>query len=114
MTPHIPVLWRCMAVVEVADHLPDLDDFLHEDGLHYRLEPSTASPKGYRWYELHVDSAGSEHRAARTAWAVLGSLKRLADEDQLEDFRIVSGAEWLNLPTAEPPHRDEAGSAAFN
>lgn len=102
-----PALWRCMAVVEVCDQVKGLDDLIREESLNYRWEVAANSPKGFVWYELHVDSGGSEHRAARTAWAILWSLKRLSEEGGLPDFRIVSGGEWLNIPPSELQQPDE-------
>lgn len=99
-------LWRCMAVIEVGDHIDHLDELIREDGLHYRLTPCASSPKGFLWYELHVDSSGSEHRAARTAWAILWAIKRLAADGVVTDLRIVTGAEWLHVPPSALPRMD--------
>lgn len=99
--------WRCMAVVEVGNQVGSLDGLIQDEGLLYRWETAADSPRGFLWYELHVDSGGSEHRAARTAWTILCSLKRQSEQGGLPDFRIVSGGEWLNNPPAEPQQPDD-------
>lgn len=96
-----------MAVVEIGDEVDGLDELIQEDGPLYQWR-AVDSPKGYFWYELHVDSVGTEYRAARTAWAVLSALQRLAEQGKLPDFRIVSGGELLNMPPLDAQSADES------
>jgi len=107
MNPQATALWRCMAVVEVGDEVGGLDELIQTDDPLYRWK-AVDSPKGFLWYELHVDGNGSESRAARTAWSVLSALQRLAEQDKLPDFRIVSGGEWLNMPPLDAQSADES------
>lgn len=107
MTPQTTPTWRCMAVVEIGNEVDGLDELMQADGPLYRWK-AIDSPKGFVWYELQVDSAGSESRAARTAWSVLSALQRLADQDRLPDFRIVSGGEWLNMAPIDTQAADES------
>ncbi len=96
-----------MAVVEIGDDVDRFDELIQADGPLYHWKPID-SPKGFVWYELQVDSAGSESGAARTAWSVLSALQRVADQDELPDFRIVSGGEWLSMPPLDAQSADES------
>jgi hypothetical protein len=89
--------WRLCAVVEVPDSTPDFFQLVRDDALQFRVQRASREPTGYQWYELWVDASNGERRLARTAWAVLTALQRIAHEGRLEGFRIVNGDEWLTI-----------------
>jgi hypothetical protein len=99
--------WRRMGVIEVRADFDNLDTVLADPSLDFRLQPSAESPAGYAWFDLLVDSAKGERRCARTAYAVLTAMQRIAGDGDIPDFRIVNGHQWLRLGEAGPDDTDE-------
>lgn len=89
--------WRLMGVVEVREDFDHLADLLTDATFDCRLQPSAESPAGFAWFDLLVDAAKGERRCARTAYAVLTALQRIADDGDIPEFRIVTGHQWLRI-----------------
>lgn len=97
-----------MATIEVRDPFDDLGRLLADMSLDFRLEPAHESPTGYLWFNLLIDASKGERRCARTAYALLSALQRIAAEGGIPDFRIVAGEQWLQLGDAESTRHDAA------
>jgi len=94
--------WRRVAVIEVGADFDNLDAVLADPSLDFRLQPSAESPSGYAWFDLLVDADKGERRCARTAYAVLTAMQRIANDGDIPDFRIVTGHQWLRLGESDP------------
>lgn len=103
-TPKATSLWLCTAMVEIPTGFKGFTQLIREDAMAFRLVKSVQSPRGFQWYDIMVDHAMGKRRAARTTWALLWALKRLATDGVLRDFRIVRGIEWLDIV---PPRCDD-------
>lgn len=84
-------------MIEIPAGFKNFTELVREDAMAFRLVESVQSPKGFQWYDLMIDHALGKRRAARTTWALLWALKRLAADGVLRDFRIVRGVEWLDV-----------------
>jgi hypothetical protein len=89
--------WSPMATIEVGENCEDLAALVADESLDFRLQPAAQSPAGYRWFDLTVDASKGERRCARTAFALLSAMQRIADKGGIPDFRIVRGHHWLQL-----------------
>lgn len=88
---------QLVAGVEVRSPGADLVAYVGSQTSVFRLQPAAASPFGFAWYELFVDAAQGERRAAHAAHSVLSALQLASDAGWLEDFRIVFGEHWLQV-----------------
>lgn len=103
MDPNVrfrPSNWCLMATVQVAEHAPDLVDILADLDFNFRLEPAAASPPGYQWFNLLVDTGRGQRRCEITAHRLLSALKRLAEGGDLPGFQVIAGERWLEYPAA--------------
>lgn len=99
--------WRLMAVIEVREDFDNLATVLTDPSLDFRLQASAESPRGYAWFDLLVDADKGERRCARTAYAVLNALQRIADDGDIPEFRIVNGHQWLRIGERGPDDGSE-------
>ena len=90
-----PSHWWLMATVQVAESAPDLASILADLDVGFSLEPAAASPPGFRWLNLLVDSRRGERRCAYAAHRLLSALRRIADTGELPGFHIIAGDRWL-------------------
>src|SRR5262245_50637933 len=87
--------WHSMATIEVDRDCGDLDDVLEDISFDSRLKPvASPNPETLR-FDLVVNSARGENRAAMAAFALLSALEAIAENGGLPGFQIVAGEEWL-------------------
>jgi hypothetical protein len=82
--------------VDVADPCPSTLVPLNDDVLSF--VSSNASPAGYRWHELHVNT-GFLGRETPLISSTLRLLMQARSEGRLADFRIVEGSSYLDMGT---------------
>lgn len=103
--------WRQMATIEVRDDFDDFASVLADLSLDFRIEPAHESPPGYIWFHLLIDAGKGERRCARTAYALLTAMQRIAEEGSIPDFRIVAGEQWLQIGETGGVSRDDVDSS---
>jgi hypothetical protein len=89
--------WCAVATIELADSFDRLADLLSDASLEFRIERVAKAPPDRAWFHLLVDLSKGERRGARTAYALLTTLKYFAASGDLPTLRIVSGEQWLRL-----------------
>lgn len=97
-----------MATIEVRDDFDNLGHLLADPRLDFRLERASESPAGYVWFNLLIDASKGERRCARTAYALLSAVQRIAADGGIPDFRIVAGEQWLQIGEGDGTERDDA------
>ena len=89
--------WRRVATVEVAADTANFEQLTVDGTLRFCSRTSAVASHGCLWYEILVNATEGRRRTARTAWAILSSLRNASDAGLLRGFRVVHGQHWLAL-----------------
>jgi hypothetical protein len=90
--------WRTMATIEVDGSAGALDDVLEDISFDSRLKPAASPDAGTLRFDLVVNTARGEDRAAMATFALLSALEAIAENGGLPGFHIVDGESWLREP----------------
>ena len=94
--------WHRVATIEVSSRARDLPALVQDDRLKFRLVEADSPRRGFRRYDLVVDSTEGERRCARTAWTVLDAMQQAAESGCIDRYRVLEGSQWLSMFGAPP------------
>jgi hypothetical protein len=103
--------WHTMATIEVDRSCGPLDDVLADISFDSHLKPVPSPSADTLRFELVVNSARGDDRAALAAFALLSALEAIAENGGLPGFRIVSGEHWLRDPQRVLAQAERRGRA---
>jgi hypothetical protein len=103
--------WHTMATIEVARECGPLDDVLADISFDSHLKPAASPSPDTLRFDLVVNAARGEDRAAMATFALLSALEAIAENGGLPGFRIVSGEHWLRDPQRTLAESERRGRA---
>lgn len=102
--------WHRVATVEVSSRVKNLPSLVHDETLKFRLVEADSPQRRFRRYDLVVDSTEGERRCARTAWAVLSTMRDAATHGCIDQYRVIEGNQWLAVDAAAAAYGSDAAS----